>query len=215
MNQLIRLLFGCLLMTIAGCAKTQTVQYRERTSDGTLVSTYSKGPNGEMVAEEWDSQKEYEDCMANVNRRQLNGMTADMYCSQKTRSARRKLSDARTGFSAGAFALNGVGYQNGSWGQGPGVGQSGPPFQQGGPHYTGADPNNAQFATATPVYANGTGNTEADHTLVSQVIQNSNDIAALKRGNPRSGPVRSQTKPPQVPAHVLPPSDNAPTEASL
>jgi BMFP domain-containing protein YqiC len=184
------LLLACLL--IAGCANSKTLQIRDSSADGTLVTTVTKGPNGEDVTENWDSKKEYEDCLSTVNRRRINGMTADAYCREQTRSNRRRAA----GFGTGSFG-NGFGPMSGGWGD-PRFSQSAPPIQQGGPHYTQADPNNAALATATPVYATGEGQTPADDRLMrlikatresrEKLEQRVKELEAKAKGNGSAAP---------------------------
>jgi hypothetical protein len=86
------------LLALTGCAGS-TYEYTSRTADGVRQIDVNESALHKHVGETWDSKEEYEDCMSNVNRRELGGMTADQYCRKQTQDSKRKRENLLNGES--------------------------------------------------------------------------------------------------------------------
>jgi len=72
------------LFVIAGCRQpTVSYQLRDASSYGEHTRTQMRSPRGDTtIVESYDSTAEYYDCLANINRRNLDGMEADDHCKR-------------------------------------------------------------------------------------------------------------------------------------
>ncbi len=203
-----RILNTLITLLVAGCAHTQTIQQRENTSDGVLTRTISRGPTGESVVEEWDSAQQYQDCMSNINRRQMNGMTAEQYCGMKTRSTKRKNEDAQNGGTPSPFG----GMYGGAWGGG--YGSIAPPMQN---WYAGSglDPAQGYYAPPATVYmtpAQQSKSSGIDPAVAKQLLANAREQAKLRRELDALKQRKGSTPP--APKHADPPPPSEPADAT-
>ena len=200
------------VFVIAGCRQpTVSYQLRDASSAGEHTRTQMRGPRGDTtIVESYDSTAEYYDCLANINRRNLDGMEADDHCKRWEVQLRNQ----------GAYGPSSYGYGH------PGISPSdtGPM----GTYYPGRPGNADTFgmptdpwllSQASPAYTVAVYGDEPrirdleQRTDIGaeQGLANARRIEALEAASTSTPPaVSPQTaSPTPAPTHASPPGDAA------